>query len=176
MPELQLQRREGAPWWAWLLAVAALALVIWWIVDLATPDRRAENVVPQQQVAGERQETVATGDPLPVALIVTDPNTYLGQPVSGEATVTEVVSNRGFWLEENGQRLFVVIDEPTPETKEINPGQRIRLTGTLSDANRASGMAGIQALEADTKSILDQQRAFIVVDERDITILDRPAQ
>ena len=172
MPELHLQRRQGVPAWVWLLGALALALLAWAIFAAMNNDRRAETA-PQERVAGERQALPALdAGVLPVIVILSDPTGHMDRTVSGTATVAEVVSDRGFWLEENGQRLFAVIDEPASEPKNINAGQRVRLTGRVLDANRAANMPGVQSLEQDARQILDRERAFILVDARSIQILD----
>lgn len=174
MPELHVERRPPAiPWWAWLLGALLLVLVIWGVLAAVRPDPRAATVTPQEQAAGTREAGGDTGAVvvLPIVAIVAQPTGYAGQTVSGTATVGEVVSDRGFWLREGDQRIFTVIDEPPGETKDINEGQRVRLTGTVYDAQGVGQVSGLQNLETDARQILQKEPVVLYVRAQDLTIL-----
>ena len=32
--EIRVQRRDGMPWWAWLVAIALVALIAWWLLTM----------------------------------------------------------------------------------------------------------------------------------------------
>jgi hypothetical protein len=137
MPELHIERRQAViPWWVWLVGALILALLIWAIVAATTTDRRTAAVPPQERVAGTQEEL------LPVIVIVTNPAAYFNKTVSGTATVGEVVSDRGFWLRQDDRRIFAVIDEPRPETKDLNEGQRVRVSGIIYDSQRMGAAPG----------------------------------
>src|SRR3712207_7118640 len=51
------------------------------------------------------------GGALPVAQVLGGAGSSAGQSVSGTARVSEVISDRGFWVDENGERLFVVLED-----------------------------------------------------------------
>lgn len=137
MPQLDIQRTErsgGVLAWVWIAAAILAGLLLWWVIAAATDRDNFAAVPPNEQVAGERLETPAapvvpdtdvtapdaqmpgvTPEPLPLAGILATPTDFFGDPVAGMATVTEVVSDRGFWVESDGNRMFVVKDEALPE-------------------------------------------------------------
>lgn len=46
--------------------------------------------------------------------------------------MSEVPSDHGFWIENQGQRLFAAIsDEPRESRKDINPGQKLAITEVI---------------------------------------------
>lgn len=162
MPELDIQQREhaGAPWWAWLLGALALIALIWVGVEAFDNDRTARQA-PQEVVAGERQ-VIREGDLLPVAVILASPSSYFGQEVSGVANVTEVISDRGFWVENEGQRAFVILGQGIPEAGvKVRAGDRITLTGTFMESQKLGEMPEIGQLEADTRQAIAGQTGFI---------------
>ena len=64
---------------------------------------------------------------IPVGIIVRGPSPYLGRPLVGRARVVEVVTDRGFWLEQDGSRIFAVIAR-TPQMEQavnVNAGQTV---------------------------------------------------
>ncbi|MGE0132945.1 MAG: hypothetical protein AB7U82_33110 [Blastocatellales bacterium] len=114
----------------------------------------------------ERPGTARTemGGGLPLASIASDPASYVGRPVEGAATVSSVVSDRGFWIENGGQRMFAMIDESAAgrsEMADIKAGQRLRFNGTVQDAASAAQLPGVQSLEAESKRIIQSQPAYI---------------
>ncbi len=95
------------------------------------------------------------------------PANYANQTVSGTARVAQVVSDRGFWIEDGGQRVFAVIDEPKPEIKNIRAGQTVRLDGAqvMTNASQVPGQ-----LEAQTQQAIQNQSAFLYVRAANIFI------
>jgi len=91
-----------------------------------------------------------------------------------EVTVVEVPTNRGFWIEDEGHRLFViVIDQPREEFIGITLGQTLRIVeGMLRDRTFLTEVTG-EALDADTEEIAKRQEVFLVLDEAHISILAR---
>ena len=118
-------------------------------------------------------EPIAQG-PQCVAQALSQPLAHAGQAL-GTCTlqVVEVPTDRGFWVEENGQRIFaVIIDQPAEEPKDINPGQTISMSGAgLRDRSHLPQIPG-DPLDQDTRNII-QTRAkyFLVVDERNIDVM-----
>lgn len=168
MPEIDIQRREGmnVPWWAWLVGAALTALLIWWIVAAATPDRRAGEPAPQDRVAGERQEqrdTIIGGaQQLPLTAIQQDPAQYHGNTVSGVATVAEVVSDRGFWVEQNGSRLFVLDGQTVPGARTLQAGDRIQLEGPVyRTGEQGFRMPQVEGMDEQTARTLQEQQVFM---------------
>jgi hypothetical protein len=34
--EVHVRRREGVPWWGWLIALILIALLVWWLLTMNT--------------------------------------------------------------------------------------------------------------------------------------------
>lgn len=120
--------------------------------------------------------TEADNAELPVDLIIVTPARYLGQPVVGTARVAEVPSDRGFWLEKNGERIYAVISQSPGMEQAVNiePGQTVRLAGLVYDSSLAEGIGGKvdqQALE----TIADQP-AFLLVPATHVAVVDAAAE
>lgn len=104
------------------------------------------------------------------------PEQHIGNEVQGEAMVTKVFSDRGFWLRtDDGAMVLAVVreDVPRPEMIDIDEGQRIRLTGDALSASQLDQVAG--TLEQETKEAIRAQGTFISTHWRDISILEKAA-
>ncbi|MBW3571800.1 MAG: hypothetical protein KY467_11900 [Gemmatimonadetes bacterium] len=146
MADINIERKKGAPWIWWLLGLLLLALLIWGISELLDDDEPEVAAVPAATVpVAEPVATAAAPAGLTIAEVLANPGAYAGQPFStGQVQVAQVVSDRGFWIESNGQRLFVVKNE-SPETgvadvqgppdtraaRNINAGETVQINGTL---------------------------------------------
>ena len=165
------RRKVGGLLWG-LLALVVVALVIWW----AWPE--AEDSFEEGDLATQTQPVppVAVEGPSRVTLaaILDDPATHVGHTFpQTEVRVAEVPSDRGFWIESEGRRMFaLIIDQPREQPKNIQAGQSLRIEGgTLRDASHLGQIEGA-ALDADTRRIAEQQQIFLVVDEANIVMLD----
>ena len=178
MAEIPVERKGGIPWWVWaLLAAILIALAIWWIAaddDVETAEPVAVEAVeplapgPVAPVAGEADMTIAS--------ILASPGQFVGRDdFQAEVAVPEVPTDRGFWVEDQGQRLFaVIVDEPREVPLDINSGQRLRVTqGMVRDATFLPQLPGASIDDA-TRRIIESQNVFLVVDEENIEILSRP--
>lgn len=182
MPEVDIQRepQRGVPWWVWVIGAVVLALIIWAIAQAITPDRRAGET-PPEQVAGQRQEDRAGLEepdrpledragrqeptetaPLPIGSIQQNPEQYHGQEASGMVTVAEVVSDRGFWAEQDGNRIFVLDGETVPSADQLSAGQQIQLQGRIYRTG-AEGfrMPQVEGMDQETARTLQEQPVFI---------------
>lgn len=193
-----VERRKSTAAW-WIIGVIAVALLVWglaeWLGDDDVEDIGAATVPAEMATPGIADDAPyddaapAAGIPIaapmppppddtdtvaiPVRLIVITPADYLGQAVSGTARVTEVPSDRGFWLEQDGERMFAVIaDSPSMEDAvNVNAGQQVRLSGVVYDASMASQIAG--GLDDDTTRAIAGQPAFLLVDARNVEVVDQ---
>lgn len=175
MAEIQMEKKErsGAAWIWVLLAVLLIALLVWWL----WPTRNG--IVEPAAV----ETTTVTTAPLPpvtseptLALINANPQEWVGREFSGTVTVPEVPTDRGFWIEQDGQRLFaLLVDRESEEPININPGQRLQIRGTVRDATHLAQLQG-DPLTGPTEEIVRQQPAYLVAGETAIEILDSPAQ
>ena len=184
MAEINIERKEGGSILPWILGLLLLALLIWGVYEMFDDDAAGDVAVataPEVMPATDPGMTdpgmaatapaadVSVGEAIPVAAIMSAPGNYANQAVSGTARVAEVVSDRGFWIEDAGQRTFAVIDEPKPEIKNIRAGQMVRLNGAqvMTNASQVPGQ-----LDAQTQQIIGNQAAFIYVQAPNIFITE----
>ena len=179
MAEIRLEKKKRGMGWLWaLLALLLLLLLVWWL----WPDDAVEEPVATEPYGSEVEpvgpvepvEPMVSAEGLGLGVILANPADYVGQPFPGaEVQVAEVPTDRGFWIEQDGQRLFaIIIDGPEEQPKDINPGQTLDVTqGTLRDSSYLAELPG-EPLDADTEEIARQQPIFLVVDERYIEVLE----
>lgn len=185
MADIDIERKSGGMAWLWwLLGLLLLALLAWWL--LSGDDEPEVAVVDPvaAPVAGPMATTpapVAQGQAC-VGEVLAAPTTFVGRSLGTcPMRVVEVVSDRGFWVEENGQRVFVIINESpagaaapgvadtqgqADERPNVNAGETINVTEAMVMDNVAN-VAG--PLEEQTRTIAQQQPWFLVTDGRNIT-------
>ncbi len=80
-----------------------------------------------------------------------------------------MISDRGFWVEDAGQRMFVVIAEPqsAEQAVDINTGQTIRLSGPVREGSAAGQVTG---LEQEAQRVAQGQPAFLMVNPSDVSV------
>lgn len=177
--------------WTWIaLILAVLILLGWWLWPMIWPATSEEEPVAplgpavttptdrEMAVDGEAEPVVET-DLLAVGLqasigdVLDDPDLFRSETVPlTEVQVAEVPTDRGFWIEHDGRRLFaVIVDVPEEEPKDIEAGQTLRIEGgVLHGPEFLPEMPG-RPLDADTEATVRDQPIFLVVDERAIEIL-----
>ena len=184
MAEIHIERKKSTAWlWLLLAALAVLAVLAWllWPDPAETTPLTATIVDPIPAPA-----TVATIAPLDstptanagtptIATILANPPQWVGREFSGTVTVAEVPTDRGFWIEEGGSRLFaILIDAPAEVPLDINAGQTIRIRGTLRDAAYLPQLPG-RPIVAATQELARRAPVYLVADEQAITIVDPAA-
>jgi hypothetical protein len=170
--------RKGPSIWPWIIGLIILALLIWALVELLGGEEEAAVAPVAEPVVTEVQPTVppvntpepiAQAEGVPVSQIIESPATWTGQTVGGEVTVSDVPTDRGFWIEDQGERLFVVLnDAPSEQPVNINPGQTVRLREAVIYDNAANVP---NELDPDTRSIVEGQPVFLAVDEENIEMM-----
>lgn len=184
MADIDIERKSSMAWIWWLLGAIVLALLIWMFAagddddDVAVVDPAVPAAVTPAVTPGTTPEPIAQGA-LCVAQVLSAPNTYIGQRLGTcPVRVVEVVSDRGFWIEENGTRVFAVINEGgegvadtqgrVAERPDINAGQSINITeATVMD--NVQNLAG--PLDDQTRTLASQQPWFLMVEEENVNIL-----
>ncbi len=160
-----LERRAR---WLWRIAMA-LALLGVTALTFGCQREQVEDEEPIEAGTGEPTEDVQ----LEAAFL--EPGENVDMTVTGQAPVTEVVSDRGFWLGHKGKRLFTVVreDMPREEMIDINAGQRLELKGQLLESEAVEdSVAG--ELEPETRDIIEGQEYFLAVHHRDVQIVSEP--
>ncbi|PHR19807.1 MAG: hypothetical protein COA41_06505 [Sphingopyxis sp.] len=176
MAEIPVQKKSSMSWLWLLLGLLLVALIIWWL--LADDDEVETDVIDSTVV--EQVEPVTgpeTGElPMTLAAILAQPQSYVGQQFSGEVDVGGPLTDRGFWIENDGARMFaIIIDEPREVPLDINAGQRLQVSGgVIRDADDISNIEGVP-LDEDTKMVINDQAVFMIVNEDNIEILERPS-
>lgn len=172
--------------------------LIWWLVAANAGDRdevaEGATASPPPMTsptppadasagAGTGSESAAAGETagdtgegmggMTLAAVITDPTPHFGHAITTTATVVKPDSDRGFWLDVEGTQVLVVLakslDTPDPKT-DINAGQKVRLTGTIHDASRASEVEELKPVTDETKTLLAGEKFFIRA--TDVTILE----
>lgn len=183
MADMPVERKTGGGmgWMGWLIGALVVAGLIWVLVEAfdSEPDTvtdLAEVEAVEPITPATTPEMVATGEAVTIGDILGNPAGYIGQQFpQAEVKVIEVPTDRGFWIEDEGQRLFaILIDNPVEQPVDINTGQTLRVDqGMLRDRTFLPQIPG-EPLDADTQRIAEEQDIFLVVDEQYINILDRP--
>lgn len=187
MADINVERkRKGGPllWLLPLLVLAALLLLLLRGCDDDEPDTAPASpdtvgadtsnamppvAAPQQPATGPGAAGAAAGA-LAIGDILGDPARFGGQTVGGTATVPETPSDRGFWVEANGQRIFAILAEPSEQVKDIDPGQTVRLSNAR--VLRGADAAQIpQDVDAEARSTAQGQPAFLLVPANGVEIV-----
>jgi len=194
MADIDIEKKKGGMGiLPWILGLILLALILWGLTQCRDDDAgERETVITTTGDRGARDpaavavpmdtgmamaDTTAAGaagmagaaGALPVAAILANPGQYGTQSVSGTARVTDVISDRGFWVEDGGQRMFVVVAEPqsAEQAIDINTGQTIRLSGTVREGSSAGQLTGV---EQEAQRTAQGQPAFLLVNPSDVSV------
>ena len=178
MADINVERKTPGIW-PWIIGLIILAVLIWALAaaldggddaDVARTDPAAEVVEVQPLVPDvETPAPVAGAAGVPLSQIIESPATWTGRTVGGEVRVVDVPTDRGFWIEDEGERLFVILgDRPAEAPVDINTGQTLR----ISEATVYDDVANVPGqVDADTRNIAQGQPVFLGVDESNIQIL-----
>lgn len=181
---VERRRRSVLPLVIGLLVLAALAWALMNYFNRARVDETAligdgasttpaVTAQPREGAGVPAGDPAATNDWFPVAAIFDGPAAYVDRRISGNARVADVASDRGFWIEQDGQRMFVMVNEPQSmeQAVDINVGQTLALTGTVHD-NTSIGRAGT-SLTDEARQVIGTQKAFVVVQPADVRIVSQ---
>lgn len=185
MADIDIERKGGTNWLWPILGLLLLGLLIWGALEMMDDDDEVAVapavstavVEPAPPVVAAAPVAPVTGSPT-IADVLANPSAYDGQPFSTQQVrVAEVVSDRGFWIENNGQRMLVVKNEsPQPgvadvegpadtrAARNINAGDMVQINGTLMTA--AEGTKG--PLDDQTRQLIQGQPIFLQANVADI--------
>lgn len=205
--------------WQWIIGAIVLLLLVWGVTRLVVDEEvplagRAvgipvvapDPVVPVDPLRpGEDGSyvvaTAAGEDAIPVAAIAITPEPFYGRRMVGVAVVAAdqdpaVAADKGFWLEQDGRRIFAVFARPpvtgsvdaddraapgaadtadaadTVGSVEVMPGQRIELSGQVYPGELASQVGA--DLDPGTQLMLSSQPAFLLVEPGAGTVVQQP--
>lgn len=101
------------------------------------------------------------------------PVNFVGATVVGKAEVKKVMSDRGFWVNHDGERIFAVVreDVPSHEMVDINKGQTLEFGGVVVDGDDWKKLAG--DLEPQTRQTLKEQPYFVAIYWDDIQTVEQ---
>ncbi len=182
MAEIPVEKKSSSNW-IWLLLLLLLgALLLWWLLsendddaDLATADT---DIVAADTVDGVGQSTAdnEVNNEMTLAAIAANPANFYGQDgFTGRVDVGGPLTDRGFWVEHEGTRMFaLVIDEPAERRIDINPGATLEINGgTVRQASSisATNIEG-ETLDEDTLRVIADQEVVLVIDEDNIRIVE----
>lgn len=169
MANIPVERTAGTPWWLWLLGLLLLGLLLWFLIGAFSDD---EEVVVVDEP--DETEVVSAGVTDPVAVTSLDMSNLYVTRVTGDRTFF-VAPSEG----QSGSETLVVLDETvSPDAPgiegqvDINPGQRVSLSGgrlePLGDAD-LGGMgipdADLNAMTADTEIIRVDGTAVSILED-----------
>lgn len=181
--------RRGSLWVAGLAALLLAGLVLWWFVGgvgqrlpaqdsaqaVAGMQRDDPGVPPAEHAATQPDASAAAT--LPVSRIVRDPDDWAQQEVSGTARVDAIDTDRGFWLQAQGERIFAVLEKKIGQgARAMEPGQLVRLRGAAVFEPGGFAILPGDALDAETKEILAAQDVFLLVPEQRLDRYPVPEQ
>lgn len=171
MADTDVERRSrGMGWLWWAVGLLALILIVWWAWPAGEEAELAlEDAQPTAEVQPQAAETVGEQPAMSLGEIIANPGTYTGQTWTSEVNVTEVPTDRGFWIEEDGERVLVVIvDQPREQPFDVQPNTTLRLEqAVVRDPGFLAELPGAP-LDADTEALVRDQPVFLTVDESNI--------
>jgi hypothetical protein len=189
MADIDIERKKKSPF-PWILGLLALALLAFLLMRSCGDDEAEPAVAPVTDTT--------TATTAPAVAPVTDTTmtgaagaagagaaaagaagagwigavlagTNAGQTAGGSAMVPATPSDRGFWVEENGQRVYAVLSEPNEQMRDIDPGQQV----TISNARVLRGSEASQIpqdVEAETRTTAQGQPYFLLVPSSGVQI------
>lgn len=149
MANIPIQKKSKVPWWAWLIGLITVGLLIWLLLDVILDDDEDDAEIAQPTATTQAPAVPAVPDPVTspsatmpltdVTVLATaiDP-TLTGRTAQLEgAEVLSVVGDRTFWIGPSAEdKILVVLDEAVdPAGAEglvnVNEGQQVSLTADV---------------------------------------------
>ncbi|MQA92610.1 MAG: hypothetical protein GEU90_20705 [Gemmatimonas sp.] len=168
---IDTQEKHHLGWLWWLLGLIVLGLLAWWLFAPDTREVAVMEPVTEQPVVTPSTPNVTPAAPVTIATIAANPTNHVGTEYSDAdgTMVGEVVSERAFWIEENGQRMLAIVTDSPGQDVDINEGQTVRIRrATIRDAGYLSQIPG--DLDAQVQQMAQQQPVYLVVNEADLEV------
>ena len=163
MANIPVEHKSGTPWWLWLLGLLLLLALIFFLINAFSDDDEVAVVDPVE-------------DP-----IVAPPVVETALDLS-DVYVTRVTGDRTFFVapsEGSSDETLVILDQTASAAPgiegqvDINPGQRVSLTGGRLEALGDMSLAGMGLSDADANAITPTDDV-IRVDGTAVEILEAP--
>ncbi len=183
MAEIEVERKSHS-WIWWVIGIIILALIAWALLAGDDEEEIAVTPAPIEEPAMDPPppEPVAQG-PASLGDLLGNPAGYIGQTLElapAEVQVAEVPSDGGFWVEDGGARVFVIINEPPPpgadesqqnEPLNIQPGQTVRIREAVAqDPTFITSLRG--EISPESTEILESEPVYLVTDWGNVQIVD----
>jgi hypothetical protein len=186
MAQIEIEKKSGGTNWLWwIIGLIIAALLLWWLISAfsshdanaaAVTDTTAAMTAPvaTTPVATTTNLPPAAGTPITdMAMLTTvnDTTGLVGRPVQlTNVPVSNVVSDRGFWVGSSGSRVLAVrmdqLSPMTPPNGAVNAGERVDVFGTLRSVPTdltAQALPWHPKTSADSAA-LTGQRVYIAAD------------
>lgn len=147
MAEIPVKEKSDKKWLWIILAVVAIILLAWWLLDNDDGDvveYTDNDTVATEPMAGTAMTAMAIGDTVNL----------------DQVRVTELTGDMAFRVDANGQDMLVLFDQtPTPGTAkegefDINVGSLVNLDGTVMSASEALPAGVMAEIPAGTESYI----------------------
>lgn len=147
MAEIPIKEKSDKKWLWIILAVVALILLAWWLLDNDDGDvveYTDNDTVATEPMAGTAMTAMAIGDTVNL----------------DQVRVTELTGDMAFHVDANGQDMLVLFDQTrTPDTAkegefDINVGSLVNLDGTMMSASEALPAGVMAEIPAGTESYI----------------------
>jgi len=185
MADINLERKQGGGMgWLWaVVGLVIIGLLAWWLWPTGGIDRVDPTPGTPMQPMGDTQPMgqMRPGMTQPgqmgqgLAPIVASPTSWIGMPFpGGEGEVRNPVTERSFILAENGAELVVVlVGQPAQNPRQFRAGQRVVISGGTLRGPEYVGQVQGQPLDAALQQRLRERPIYLVVDEANVTVVDR---
>ncbi|MEE4155304.1 MAG: hypothetical protein V2I27_14190 [Erythrobacter sp.] len=179
MAQIPVEKKSNKSWLWLLLLLLAIALIVWWLVaEMGEPEGidDQDGVYAEQTLDADAMSGAEMAGTMTVASILASPTDYYGMTgFTGEVDVGGPLTDRGFWIEQDGERMFaLIIDQPREVPVDVNDGARLRLSGGTirNPQDVAAGQIEGVPLDQDTLDVIAEQEAILVVNEANIEIIE----
>lgn len=168
----EVYEKKGTPAWVWIVGAIVALIVIWaiwtWSRPVVPVVMAPPVAAPAPMVTPVPAPAVTATAVAPIALIIAVPADYFDREISGTAQVVDVPTDRGFYLEDNGRRIFAVLGKDFTEKQvNVNPGQTVRVSGVVRASSKLDE-AEVGTLQAATRDRIQKEPVYMVVKQIEV--------
>ena len=169
MAEIHIEQKRSNSWIWWLVALAVVAALLWWL--FAAGDDDEVGVVADTSAVVAPVADAPAGPITDLAMLSTATTDDMAgrQVMLSSVPVQQVVSDRGFWIGSEPQRVFVVrgnqSSPATPPDGAVNAGQTVAVWGVVqnmpTDLTQQTTDWNLQSTDV---TALSGQRVYVMAD------------